>query len=68
MLFVNFLLNTANSTVWVAVSSVQAPAVVLYDVSPDDIVLLTNLVYVLFIPGTISASWLSRKESDKNAC
>ena len=58
MLFVNFLLNTANSTVWVAVSSVQAPAVVLYDVSPDDIVLLTNLVYVLFIPGTILSTYL----------
>ena len=61
MLFVNFLLNTANSTVWVAVSSIQAPAVQLYGVSPDQIVLLTNLVYILFIPGTIVSSILLSK-------
>ena len=58
MLFVNFLLNTANSTVWVAVSSVQASAVELYDVSPDQIVLLTNLVYLLFIPGTFLSTYI----------
>lgn len=61
MLFVNFLLNTANSTVWVAVSSIQAPAIQLYGVSADSIVLLTNLVYVLFIPGTILSSFLLSK-------
>ena len=58
MLFVNFLLNTANSTVWVAVSSVQTSAVELYGVSQDDIVLLTNMVYLLFIPGTILSTYL----------
>jgi|TARA_B110000090_G_scaffold177945_1_gene201394 hypothetical protein len=61
MLFVNFLLNTANSTVWVAVSSIQAPAVQLYNVSPDHIVLLTNLVYILFIPGTFLSTILLSK-------
>lgn len=61
MLFANFLLNTANSVVWVAVSSVQSPAAQLYGVSEDSIVLLTNLVYVLFVPGTILSSWLLRR-------
>lgn len=61
MLFSNFLLNTANSVVWVAVSSVQAPAALLYGVSEDSIVLLTNLVYAVFVPGTILSSYLLRR-------
>ena len=61
MLFSNYLLNTANSVVWVAVSSVQAPAALLYGVSEDSIVLLTNLVYAVFVPGTILSSYLLRR-------
>ena len=53
MLFLSFLLNTANSAVWISVPTVQDALAQQYEVKESDIVFLTNLVYLLFVPGSI---------------
>jgi MFS family permease len=58
MLFLSFLLNLANSAIWIAVPTAQDPLAKQYNVSTHSIVFLTNIVYILFLPGSMLGFYL----------
>ena len=61
MLFVSSLLNVANSAVWIAVPTVQKLLVQEYEVDQHAIVQLTNIAYLLYVPGSILGFFILEK-------
>ena len=55
------LLNIANSCVWIAVPTVQNLLAQQYDVEQHAIVQLTNIAYLLYVPGSILGFYILEK-------
>ena len=55
------LLNVANSAVWIAVPTVQKLLVQEYEVDQHAIVQLTNIAYLLYVPGSILGFFILEK-------
>ena len=66
MLFVSCLLNVANSCVWIAVPTVQNLLAQQYNVEQHAIVQLTNIAYLLYLPGSIIGFYILEKGGVSN--
>ena len=66
MLSVSCLLNVANSCVWIAVPTVQNLLAQQYNVEQHAIVQLTNIAYLLYLPGSIIGFYILEKGGVSN--